>query len=353
VNSLEAKPVFLTGFPKSGTTLLLSLLDGHPELCVFPKETKFFELAQREIKEDREEGVERFFARSFLGNQFGMQDPIRIQVEREKYLQALNQRWEDADFKTSAFLGAAVLAYGDVAGQTGRKWWVEKTPQTERQGRLLARWYPGIRMIYLVRDPRANSAAMKTWRQRSGLSIGVPWFCHGWAVSLGHNQRNRKYCPVLTLRYEDLVADTGSSMKRVCEFLEILSHSSMLSPTLGGEPFHGNSIYGDRFYGVSGTSLYKWREVLTAREVGQIQGLLGHLMQDLGYEPEPTGETGQGRAIDFTAAYLLKHFYDVYNKSPRLGVKLGSIIQSRVLSLVRPAGELRGSKGGNNDKEAR
>jgi hypothetical protein len=345
VNSLEAKPVFLTGFPKSGTTLLLSLLDSHPELCVFPKETKFFELVQREIKEDRERRIERFFARSFLGSQFGMQDPIQIQVEKEKYFQALNQRWEASNFKISAFLSAAVLAYGDVAGQAGRKWWVEKTPQTERQGRLLAQWYPGMRMIYLVRDPRANSAAMKTWRQRSGLSIGVPRFCHGWAVSLGQNQRNRKYCPVLTLRYEDLVADTSSSMKRVCEFLEILSHSLMLSPTLGGKPFHGNSIYGARFSGVSDSSLYKWREVLTAREVGQIQGLLGHLMQELGYEPEPMGEMGKGGAIDFTAAYLLKHFYDVYNKSPRLGLKLGSIVQSRILSLVRPAGGTQGYKG--------
>lgn len=31
-----ARPVFIVGYPKSGTTLLLSLLDAHPELVVIP-----------------------------------------------------------------------------------------------------------------------------------------------------------------------------------------------------------------------------------------------------------------------------------------------------------------------------
>lgn len=316
---------------------MLSLLDGHPDLCVFPKESKFFEVVQREIEEDRQQGIERFFARSFLGSQFGMLEAIQIQVDQEKYLQALNQRWQASDFKTSTFLAAAVLAYGDISGQLARKWWVEKTPQTERHGRLLAQWYPGMKMIYLVRDPRANYAAMKTWRQRSSRSIGVPRFCHGWAVSVRQNQKNQGYCPVLTLRYEDLITDTASSMERVCQFLEISPHDSMLTPTLGGKAFQGNSIYGGRFSGVSSVSQYKWREALTPREVGQIQSLLGHAMQGLGYEPEPVRDSGKGRAIDLIAASLLKHFYDVYNKSPRRVISLGSSAHSGILKLVQPA----------------
>ena len=34
--------VFLGGCPKSGTTLFLSLLDGHPDLLVFPVELDLF-----------------------------------------------------------------------------------------------------------------------------------------------------------------------------------------------------------------------------------------------------------------------------------------------------------------------
>src|SRR5262245_11056209 len=36
------EPVLLCGYPKSGTTLLLALLDHHPDLLVFPEESRFF-----------------------------------------------------------------------------------------------------------------------------------------------------------------------------------------------------------------------------------------------------------------------------------------------------------------------
>jgi hypothetical protein len=37
------KATFIAGYPKSGTTLLLSLLDNHPQLVVVPEETLFFD----------------------------------------------------------------------------------------------------------------------------------------------------------------------------------------------------------------------------------------------------------------------------------------------------------------------
>ena len=41
-DSIKDYPIILCGHPKSGTTLLLSLLDNHPQLTVFPEELKFF-----------------------------------------------------------------------------------------------------------------------------------------------------------------------------------------------------------------------------------------------------------------------------------------------------------------------
>src|SRR5690349_23794625 len=38
----EQRAAFIAGQAKSGTTLLVSLLDGHPELLVFPLETAYF-----------------------------------------------------------------------------------------------------------------------------------------------------------------------------------------------------------------------------------------------------------------------------------------------------------------------
>src|SRR5512137_1575478 len=43
VRAFNRRGLFLGGAPKSGTTLLLSLLDGHPKLVVLPEETHFLE----------------------------------------------------------------------------------------------------------------------------------------------------------------------------------------------------------------------------------------------------------------------------------------------------------------------
>src|SRR5512143_919970 len=39
---LRDAPVFIAGHPKSGTSLLRSVLDSHPELVAYPEETSFF-----------------------------------------------------------------------------------------------------------------------------------------------------------------------------------------------------------------------------------------------------------------------------------------------------------------------
>ena len=41
-NSLLDFPVFLCGHRKSGTTMLLALLDSHPELLTYPADSAFF-----------------------------------------------------------------------------------------------------------------------------------------------------------------------------------------------------------------------------------------------------------------------------------------------------------------------
>jgi hypothetical protein len=253
-----------------------------------------------------------------LGAQFGMTDAVSIAVDKDQYLAALTSRWQAHNFRIAAFLEAAVLAYGDVSGQVDRKWWVEKTPGTERYGRLLARWYPGMKMVYIVRDPRANYSALKRWREKMSQRLTLPRFAHGWESSLSYNWKNQRLVDVLTLRYEDLVTDTVGSMVRVCQFLDIAYHECLLSPTLAGESFSGNSIYGTAFSGVSSSSLYRWRDVLSFAEVAQIQALLCRYLTAYGYGLESPVNGDRTGSKDMVLAYLSKKMYDFYDKLPEL-----------------------------------
>ncbi len=46
----DQRACFIAGQAKSGTTLLASLLDGHPELLVLPQETAYFPTVRCDLR---------------------------------------------------------------------------------------------------------------------------------------------------------------------------------------------------------------------------------------------------------------------------------------------------------------
>jgi hypothetical protein len=58
----EERPVYITGRPHSGTTLLLGMLDGHPDLLVYPDET-FFPMLFRKRYQGAQEMITDFLFR--------------------------------------------------------------------------------------------------------------------------------------------------------------------------------------------------------------------------------------------------------------------------------------------------
>jgi hypothetical protein len=70
---LRDRPVFICGHPRSGISLLRNLLDGHPQLVVYPEETSFF---RRYLKEAAKTSME---VCGFLGieDSFTLRVPTR------------------------------------------------------------------------------------------------------------------------------------------------------------------------------------------------------------------------------------------------------------------------------------
>ena len=326
MESLDANPVFVTGFGKSGTTLLLSLLDGHPDLCVFPREMRFFDVVREQLEADKEDGLDRFFRRFFFKTDFGMEDAIDVPIDRKEYAKVLRARWRSGGNKISSFMSAAVLAYGEVSGQRERKWWVEKTPTNEKNAKLLAQWHPNLKMIYVVRDPRANYSAFRLYRERIREPINTARFIKEWQRSVRAGLSTR-YSDFLILRYEDVVTDPEIAMGTVCEYLDINFSETMLVPTLVGKPFSGNSGYRQSFSGVSSESLVRWRTTLSQSEITQIQSLLGRWMRQFSYEFEET--VGGGDHIDVAWARLLVWIYKGYDLLPSQAKQLYRTMQGR------------------------
>lgn len=311
----NAKPVFLAGYSKSGTTLLLSLLDGHPDLCVFPAESRFFSLAAPVLSKDPTAGVRFFVEHAFGDPLFGTQKQAQIPVDRHEYEAALESNWRARDFDIASFLPVAILTYGELSGQAGRRFWVEKTPHTELYAERIAEWFPDARMIYCVRDPRANYSAMKEWQGKKGMAFSIGRYAYQWRQSVRAAMRSESLLPTLTVRYEDLVVRAPETTGEIRRFLGIEDHPCLLRPTLGGKGYEGNSIYGRRFTGIDPSSLDQWRRVLSRTEELSICSILLQEMARFSYDPCDVS-LGPGWFLEVLPSIIGMRAHELFNKLP-------------------------------------
>jgi hypothetical protein len=287
---------FAAGQAKSGTTLLMALLDGHPQLLVLPEETAYFPTALHK------------YGRGGRRAQFD----YLIKESLSRILFGGPAEWEKADyahFPTSEFQKRFERAAFDP-GNAERDLlvimmesyaetlripldsivrWIEKTPANRRFIPQILERFPRAKLLVTLRDPRAILAAQialeKTRRTRE-LSV---YYCvsHWLQAAKLALQAEAGESPALMTRYEDLVAEPEAAMKRVCEFLEIsFEREIVLQPTKLGKLWGGNSATEREFSTITPERAESWREELTQEEIGWVEWHCRELMGDFGYEPQ-------------------------------------------------------------------
>ena len=258
---LAARPVFIVGLPRSGTSLLLNLLDSHPALGVLPTEgdllTRF---APRLRRLDQSQQL-RFLGKIWIARLIhGVNLPPYWllgppDTEPNPYLTFTRRirSWGMSDGLQAyrrpypAFL-AVVLAWLESRhGTLEFAHWVEKTPGHEIHLRRSLRIFPEAKCIHVVRDPRAvlfsriaieaNTGGRTNEVRRLAIDIGRSLrLAQRFAAQLG----NMRY---LVIRYEDLATDTEAVMQSVAQFLDIGFDRSLLQPTIAGRPTASNSSH--------------------------------------------------------------------------------------------------------------
>lgn len=274
----------LTGHPKSGTTLLLALLDSHPELLVFPEEAWYFAKAyarNKTIRKQRlfsETGIRHIISRGVkdLGGRRDYSDP-----KFEEFKTILENEFEKSESTKKEVL-SVITSWQKILGTNGRqKRWIEKGPANEFYTYQYQRIFKDAIFIHCFRDPRDIWAAYKKkWPQ-----LGIGDFALRWALSTKiANYLNKKNHSFHTLRYESLVSHPETLMRSVAHIYGVNYHPILLRPTRVGIPWTGNSMHGRRFNGISQSSKGKYQEFLKKEEIILLEGLLSALMREAGYK---------------------------------------------------------------------
>jgi hypothetical protein len=197
---------FVVGATRSGTTLLRLMLDAHPDVAI-PSETHFIHKLVKTC--------ERW----------------RVTPDMLADVIIEHKRWGDfhldADELRARFRALDPLTmsdtlrafYGMYAEKHGKPRWGDKTPGYLRYMRRIEWILPEARFIHLVRDGRdvALSVLPMNWGPNS-----IPEAAELWVerVSIAREQGAlvEHYTEV---KYEDLVTEPESTLRRVSEFLDL------------------------------------------------------------------------------------------------------------------------------------
>lgn len=320
-------PIFILGSHKSGTSLLRSLLDGHPELFVIPFETHFMALLGRWITysyrkqtpvEDANflEGLVEIlesYARS-TDRQADVVLGDRLDMEA---VRAFVREMDDADDPIQALTILKELLPQVVDGLDSAegKRAVEKSVEHLESALELAQTFPKAQFIHIVRNPYANMVALRKFKAKDqgyplinkvykSLESGYYWL-----------KTNKTLIPKYqVVRYEDLAQDPEGEMRKLASFLGISFDESLLKPTLLGDPWGGNSAYGN-FKAISAAHLDRWKEEITPLEANLVTQHFGHILAEYGYDELPiqrgSWKPAKGESVK---RYAYNRLYPLYLK---------------------------------------
>ena len=279
--------LFIGGCPKSGTTLLMSLLDNHPQLVVLPEETSYIEdYPYYQALSNYKAKLHHLLKKSGIGLLAdGGQEPLPYSFgtdvrtyknfDYQRFVALAEDFISQPGMNDSLFFSEMVRAYGIVLGADIKHCvhWVEKTPRTESHPDVFDALFPEAKLIVIVRDPRAVFASVKNRiMSRYHSHTKSHRLVRSWNRSAREIPRLlRNPSRFLVIRYEDLIRNTREVLKTVCQFGKFDFSECMLEPTRAGNNWQGNSAFHKAFTGISTASVDQWKDSLTEHEIWWIE----------------------------------------------------------------------------------
>jgi hypothetical protein len=292
----DQRACFVAGQAKSGTTLLVALLDNHPELLVLPEETAYFPTVLTKYAPRGRRAQFNYLTKQSLSNVlFG--GPCKwgrrsySAFPREKFLETFERAAFDPANAQEDLLVLMVKAYAAALERPldPIRRWVEKTPANRNHISAILARFPHAKILVTIRDPRAILAAqIALEKTRKTGRFSTYYVIAHWRVAARLAKRVRDgEIPGLVVPYEQLVCEPASMMERVCAYLEInFDLETVLMPTKAGQFWSGNSAARINFSQISPEPATRWQRELSEDEMGWVEWHCRELMPEFGYEPK-------------------------------------------------------------------
>lgn len=276
----RSNPILMIGTARSGTNLLARILDMHSRMRVpYPlhlmQALAGLQSSYGNLTDDKQMLALIDDARLLAANHTV---PWKNVHSAQSVLEALPQR--------SVFGVMAALWELDTRA-AGKKRWCDRSIGMIEYVDAVRSVYPGVRLVWLVRDPRDVAASARG-------SVFLPFHpeltARLWQRQQEQGMELARTLPdsVHLLKYEDLIADPATSVKQLCEFLGEDYEPRMLDYFRDAEA--------QRLAGLSqswtnlrepvlSNNARKYISQFSGNEIAAIEAICASTMQHLGYLP--------------------------------------------------------------------
>lgn len=222
-NKIQGR-LFLVGCPRSGTTLLQSLIASHPEIASFP-ESHFFKYLIPSRPWLCKCGIASRWAKPQL----------------KKFLAEVNCQDRKKSIPQFALLMHQYVTFflellDDLTQQQNKKFWLEKTPEHVRRIEYIEKFIPEAKFIHIIRNASDVVASLYevTHKYPEAWShTNTPWsidrcITH-WNVDVKNSISYKNKPNHILIGYEQLVADPKSIIANIFDFIGIYSDYQVIN----------------------------------------------------------------------------------------------------------------------------
>lgn len=223
------KPLFLVGCPRSGTTLLQSLLAAHPEIASLP-ESRFFQYAVP---------CQRYPKPNYQSRRYklGMISTILKPRLTEFFQQEINRPDLLHYFPKIPLLRLYSLQFikimNIIAEEENKSIWLDKTPEHLYFLKEIEKFVPKVKMIHLIRNGSHVVASLYEVTHKYPESWDGAWDIERcidrWKQSIEVSRRYLQKENHIMVRYEQLVANPPEILKKICKFIGVEFDEMMIT----------------------------------------------------------------------------------------------------------------------------
>ena len=280
------KAISIVGCPRSGTTLLASMLGSHPAILSPPEAAFLLDIAEQWRPHEL---VDPSALWSFIATHG------RFRLWGEPMPPA--PAWSADRVEAAAVVQGFLRAYGEVRGKPDARIWVEHSPDSALRHVAFERFFGESLLVHIRRDGRAVAASLVAvdFGPNDIFAAAELWLRHLAVSELAVAAAGPRG---VSVRYEDLVEAPGATLAPILARLDLDFREEMLTGRgLKLSGYHG-STHALVGAGVQAGPAERWRTTLTAREIEIFEHIVGDTVSYLGYAPVTSSPRRRPRASE-------------------------------------------------------